>query len=219
MTPPLPRLYLIPGMGADGRLFEGLAREGLKFTVLEFIPAMPGETLREYALRLGAMIDHAEPFIVGGVSLGGIMAGEIAIAMGAEKLLLISSVKHSGEMPPHFKLARWIPVYKIFSGEWLKRHGPRDSRRGLAPWQTKILEDIRTDADDAFITWAVDAVIKWRKSRHLTHPQLLHIHGTRDLMFPGIFLGKRSKIAGGRHVMVVTHAAEILKIARPFLEG
>ncbi len=212
-----PTVYLIPGMGADARLFEGLRMEGLDFVALDFIPAQTGESLRDYALRLGQTIDRSRPFIVGGVSLGGIMAGEIATAMGAEKLWLISSVKHSGEMPPHFKLARWIPVYKLFSGKWLREHGPRDNRRGLADWQRKILDDIRHDADPDFITWAVDAVVHWRKAGRDVHPQVLHVHGTRDLMFPGLFLGARIRIATGRHVMVVTHAREILEVSRQFL--
>jgi hypothetical protein len=213
----VPKIYLIPGMGADGRLFEGLRRAGLDFEVLEFIPALAGETLRAYALRLGGAIDRSRPFIVGGVSLGGIMAGEIATAMGAEKLWLISSLKHSGEMPPHFKLARYFPVYKLISGKWWREHGPRDSRRGLEAWQIKILEDIRHDADPDFITWAMDAVLQWRRSRRDVHAQVLRVHGTRDLMFPGMFLGERVRIRKGRHVMVVRQAEEILAVSREFL--
>jgi hypothetical protein len=206
-------------MGADARLFEGLKREGLEFVPIDFIPALSGETLRDYALRLAAVIDRSQPFVVGGVSLGGLMAGEIATALGAEKLILISSLKHSGEMPPHFKLARWVPVNKLISGKWWREHGPRDNRRGLADWQKKILEDIRHDADPDFITWAMDAVLRWRKARRDVHPHLLHLHGTRDLMFPGIFLGPRIRFATGRHVMVVTHAGEIVREIRRFLEA
>jgi surfactin synthase thioesterase subunit len=73
-----PKLYLIPGMGADARLFEGLRREGLEFEVLEFIPPVKGESLREYALRMGERIDTTKPYVLGGQSLGGTMATEIA---------------------------------------------------------------------------------------------------------------------------------------------
>jgi pimeloyl-ACP methyl ester carboxylesterase len=215
MAATTPRLYLIPGMGADGRLFEGLRRTGLAFEVLEFIPAQEGESLRDYALRLGRGIDATQPFVVGGVSLGGIVAGEIALAMGAQQVILISSVKDSGELPFYFKLGRWLPVHKLFSGGFLKRHGPRASHRGLEPWQSKILSDLRTDADDAFISWATDAVVRWRRAERVA--QTLHIHGTHDLMFPGVFLGERLRVSGGRHVMVVTHAQEIAGEIERFL--
>ncbi len=216
MTVLMPTLYLIPGMGADARLFEGLQREGLAFQALDFIPAIPGESLKEYALRLGEGIDRSRPWIVGGVSLGGIMAGEIALAAGAESLVLISSVKNSTELPFYFKLAKWVPVYKLFSGGFLKRHGPKASHRGLQAWQIKILRDLRTDADDAFISWAIDAIVRWR--RRGQPAQTLHIHGTQDFMFPSLFLGERVVVPGGRHVMVVTHAREIAAEVKRFLD-
>lgn len=200
-------------MGADHRLFEGLHRAGLSFEALDFIPAVKGETLPEYARRMAALVDTSQPFLLGGVSLGGIIAGEMAMALGAEELVLISSVKDSGELPPYFRLAKWLPVHRLFSGGFLKKNSPKAGRRKLAPWQAKILRDLRVDADDAFIEWAVDAVVCWRRR---TQPRrVLHIHGTRDLMFPGVFLRDRIKVPGGRHVMVVTHgdllAGEIRK--------
>ncbi len=215
MSETAPTLYLIPGTGADARLFDGLHRAGLRFETLEFIPAVSGESLKEYALRLGEGIDRSKPFVVGGVSLGGIMAGEIALDAGSDALVLISSVKNSGEMPVYFKLCKWLPVHKLFSGGFLRRNGPRASLKGMAPWQAKILRDLRTDADDDFVAWAVDALVRWR--RRGEPARTFHIHGTRDFMLPGIFLGKRIKVRGGRHVMVVTHAEEIVTEIRRFL--
>lgn len=214
---PQPKIYLIPGMGADARLFEGLLREGLDFEVLEFIPPLSRETLPDYAQRLARSIDVHQPFIIGGVSLGGVMATEIAHAHAAQGLLLISSVKHAGEFPLYFRLGRYLPLHRLFSGGFLRRHGPRASRKHLPDWQQVILRDLRRDADDAFIEWAIHAVIHWR-GRHL-HPNCLHIHGTRDFMLPGLFLGRRVSVPGGRHVMVVTHARQIVSIIHRWLKS
>lgn len=205
-----PTIYFIPGLGADGRLFEALKRKGLPFKVLEFITPRQSETLSEYALRLGEGIDRSRPFIVGGVSLGGILAMEVDRHYGAQKVLLISSVKHSGEFPFYFKFFRYIPVHRLFSGQFLKTYAPRENRRRMPQWKADILEQMRQDADPVFVKWAVDAVVRWRFRERPQH--VVHIHGTRDLMFPGLLLGPRVKIKKGGHVMVLTREEEVIEV-------
>jgi pimeloyl-ACP methyl ester carboxylesterase len=226
---PHPKLYFIPGMGADGRLFEGLKREGLEFEVIEFIPPIKGESLREYALRLAEKIDTSKPFVLGGQSLGGVMATEIAQVLKPEKLILISSVKHSREFPFYYKLGRYLPVHRLFSGRWFVQHGPRARVRHLPEWQRDILKGMRRDANAEFVEWAVNAVVNWRSvgaSKRLAlesgclkvgNIDCLHIHGTRDLVLPGVFVRGRIKVRHGQHVMVLTHAKEIVAEILRFL--
>ena len=204
-----PKLYFIPGMGADYRLFEGLRREGLDFEVLEFIPAKKKETLGEYALRLADKIDQNEAYVIGGVSLGGTMATEIALHLQPQKLILISSAKRSSELPPYFRLCRYLPVHLLFSGRFMAKNGPRAHRRTMEPWQADILDDMRKEADSDFIEWAVNAIVNWKQKAMPRN--YIHLHGTRDFMLPGLFVGNRKKYKGGKHVMVLTtHAAEIV---------
>ena len=213
--PAQPKLYLIPGMGADARLFEGLRREGLEFEVLEFIPAIPGESLRAYALRMGERIDTTKPYVLGGQSLGGTMATEIASVLQPEKLILISSLKNSREFPPYFKLGRYLPLHRLGSGKFWKEKGPRAGLKRSPQWQAKILKDMRNEASADFVEWAVNAVVNW-KSDYL-HPNCLHIHGTRDFLLPGAFVRGRVAVPGGRHIMVLTHAREVVAEIRRFL--
>ncbi|MEM0995614.1 MAG: alpha/beta hydrolase [Bacteroidota bacterium] len=209
---PHPKIYLIPGLGADGRLFTGLREAGLEFEVLEFIPPHKGESLHDYAGRLAAPIDATQPFIIGGVSLGGILSVEVAFHKRPAQVLLISSVKNSREFPFYFKLNRYLRLHRLFSGKFFKRFAPRDPRRGMAPYKCEILDQMRRDADPWFVQWAVDAVIHWRRKEAPT--DTLHIHGTRDLMFPGLLLGERHKIRKGSHVMVLNREPEIMEILR-----
>jgi pimeloyl-ACP methyl ester carboxylesterase len=205
-----PRIYLIPGLGGDGRLFTGLREEGLDFEVLEFIEPIKGESIGEYAARLARPIDPNEPFIVGGVSLGGIISVEVARQLQPEKVVLISSVKNSREFPFYFQMFRYLPVHRIFSGKFYKKYAPRDSRKGIPDYKYQLLDAMREEADPWFVEWAVDAVVRWRQPES---PQnLVHIHGTRDLMFPGILLGKRHKVPKGRHVMVLAQSDEVMSI-------
>jgi pimeloyl-ACP methyl ester carboxylesterase len=214
---PHPKIYLIPGLGGDGRLFTGLKEEGLEFEVLEFIDPIPGESIHEYAGRLSQGIDPGEPFVVGGVSLGGIISLEVARHTRPERVLLISSVKSSRELPLYFKMFRYLPVHRAISGEFYKKYAPRDSRKGIPEYKFKILNDMRMEADPRFVEWAVNAVVHWK--RREVPENVIHIHGTRDLMFPGLFLGPRHKVPGGRHVMVLAQADEVTLLVRELLQG
>lgn len=210
-----PKIYLIPGLGGDYRLFTGLREEGLQFEVLEFIAPVKGESLVEYAGRLSQGIDQSQPFMVGGVSLGGIMALEVARYVSPEKIILISSVKNSREFPFYLQMFRYLPLYRPFSGEFYKKHAPRDSRKGMPAYKYDLLDAMRTDADPVFVKWAVNAVVNWK--RRETPENVIHIHGTRDLMFPGMLLGPRHKIPKGRHVMVLSQADEVMALLRELI--
>ena len=197
-TPPL---YLIPGLGADYRVFAGLKDQGLDFQVLEFIEPKKKESLREYALRLAEGIDTSQPFMLGGMSLGGIMATEIAKVHRPEMMIMLSSVPSSREIPFYFRMFRYLPIQRLMSGKFMKAVTPRS--RPDDPAVKQSLRDQRIDADPAFIKWAVEAVVYWR-NREIPDP-MIRIHGTRDLMFPGILCGPRTKIPKGTHVMILAN--------------
>jgi hypothetical protein len=57
------RLYLIPGMGVDGRLFERQRGLPLDVRVIEWIEPRGEEGFSEYAQQMAEGIDTTEPFI------------------------------------------------------------------------------------------------------------------------------------------------------------
>lgn len=202
----LPRTYLIPGLGADRRLFRGLEEAGMEFEVLEFIDPKPQESLAEYGARMAQRIDPNEPFLLGGVSLGGMISMEVAKHVQPEKLILISSVKTSREFPFYFRAFRYLPVQRAIPANWLRLLAPRNPFK-MEAYKRKILLDMRREMDPRFIKWAINAAVQWRNAE--VPDQIIHLHGTRDLMFPGILLGKRTKLPRGSHVMVLNRAEEV----------
>lgn len=201
----LPKIYFIPGLGADQRVFTKLKELGLEFEVIEFIEPIPGESLPDYALRLSEPIDKSQPFILGGMSLGGIMTMEIAKVLNPELIIIISSVTTSREFPFYFQTFRYLPLHRILPAKFLKRMAPQSRPKDESV--RFLLKGQRRDADPHFIKWAIGAVVHWRNKEVPEH--LIRLHGTRDLMFPGILCGPRTKISKGTHVMVLSKAQEV----------
>jgi len=63
------KIYAIPGLGADKRVFEYLHLD-YELVALEWIQPQKRENLKNYALRLAKSIDTSEPYGILGVSFG-----------------------------------------------------------------------------------------------------------------------------------------------------
>ncbi len=88
------RIFLITGFALDKRAFSTLELPLENFILVDFIPFEAQDTLKSYALRLAEKVGFSPEDMIGGVSLGGMLALEIAAHFGAKKILLISSCSH-----------------------------------------------------------------------------------------------------------------------------
>ncbi|RZK26188.1 MAG: hypothetical protein EOO63_15015, partial [Hymenobacter sp.] len=66
--------YLIPGLGADERVFRGLRLPGPAVVLPWLVPQSPTEPLRHYAARLAEAVPLHQPCWLVGVSFGGLLA-------------------------------------------------------------------------------------------------------------------------------------------------
>lgn len=212
-NPPFP-LYLLPGLGGDRRMYAPLRSE-LEFEVVEFIRPVKGESMRSYATRMAETIPENGPFIIGGVSFGAMVALEIAEIRKAREAVVISSVKDSREFPFYFKLFRYMPLHKLLPGEFFRRFHPR-SNDWKKPQAGAILRSMHKDADPWLIKWAVDRSIYHRR-KSLPCPTV-HIHGSKDRLFPSSFVRDRKIIKGGNHVMILSRAPEVADLLKAHWE-
>jgi pimeloyl-ACP methyl ester carboxylesterase len=208
------RIYLIPGMGADARMYEPQLRVLPNCLVLEHQAPLPGETIREYAQRFAAHIDTSEPFILVGTSLGGMISIELSKILKPDKVILISSVKHRGELPAWMRAMKHLNLHKLISGRRFIKVSILGAQKLLMKRDTRIARliiDMHTDADPAFIEWAMNAVINWEAPAD-HRDDVIHIHGTRDSLFP--YKNARGAIAvkGGTHIMGLTQAHDVNRI-------
>ncbi|MET0636186.1 MAG: alpha/beta hydrolase [Chitinophagaceae bacterium] len=207
------KVYFISGLGADKRVFSYLDLSFCEPVYIDWIEARPGETLAQYATRLRQLIPDEAPVVVG-LSLGGMIATEMAKQDERVRCIIISSNKLASEFPPHLKMFRRLPFHKVIPGVVLKKYqnvytsifGVKD------PEQRKLIYQIVADSDMKFVKWAITAILKW--DNKVIPANLVHIHGTADRLLPY----RRAKvdyiIEGGSHVMTLDKAEQISVIMK-----
>jgi len=205
-------VYLIPGLGGDKRMYAGQLTRFPRTKVIEFIRPLKNESIASYAKRLAEGIDTSQPFILVGVSLGGILAQEIANIYPPKKTIIISSVKSRQELPLWMRIFKFFPIQKVIPGKvylwafmvlvWLKTLISRTNS------VIANLKNMARDADPFFVSWGVNQVINWQ------HPikdfKVYHIHGNKDILFPiGRIAHVGTVVDKGTHAMILTHVREI----------
>lgn len=196
-------VYFLSGLGADKRAFAGI-RLPDKFIPhhIDWIRPEKKELLPAYARRLAKVIDSSQPFVLIGLSFGGIVAIEINKFLKAEQIIIISSVSTRSQLPPHHRQAGLFQFYRILPYWFFKTANP------LNYWifgaRTKdekvLLKQILKDMDTEFLKWAIGRLTTW--DNKVKPENLYHIHGTADMLMPILFVKPDLKIKKGGHLMV-----------------
>ena len=95
-------IYCISGLGADEGVFQYLDLSFVKPVFINWISPLKNETLSAYALRLQQKFIHEESPVIVGLSLGGMVATEIAKSNPSAKVIIVSSAKTKKEIPFYF---------------------------------------------------------------------------------------------------------------------
>ena len=205
-------IFLFPGLGADSRLFAHTYIPGAITKVMEMRAPLRHETLKDYCKSMLRDIPPDEKLVFIGVSFGGILAQEISKLRPVERIILVSSVSSRRQFPRAFVLLRIFPIFKILPGKWLKRLIVWIGRTFTHKSETeeKLFETMVRDADTGLIRWGIHQTIHWKKSSPL--PGVIHIHGSRDPLFPCEKIKPDYVIEGGEHFIIFQRAEEINKL-------
>jgi hypothetical protein len=213
-------MYMIPGLGADKRMYTSQLRVFPHAQVLEHLAPVKGQTLREYAHRFIPLIDTTQPFILLGTSLGGMVSVELAHVLNPEKVILLASVKNRNELPYFIRAMRYLKLHKPIPGSAYIRLnnllGNRLAGRGEGKI-AKLIVEMAADCNPAFIEWAVDAVIHWQPP--VEYPKnIIHLHGTADMLFPYSRIANGIAVKNGSHVMNISIPAEVNRLLLEAIE-
>ncbi len=211
------KVYFIPGIGADYRLFLHLRLpEGYEPAYIHWIPPIKKERLSDYAYRLVQQIDTTEPFILAGLSLGGIMAVEIAKRVPPVCTILISSVPISDDLPKLYRVAGALQLHRLIPASLLKlatmvKHSLW--MRNAAG--RRLMRQVIRAGDNRFIRWALVAVLKWKNE---TIPQpYYHIHGSRDEIFPIRLTSPTHIVPKGGHMFLISQPEAVNNLLHEIL--
>ncbi|MEM8899730.1 MAG: alpha/beta hydrolase [Bacteroidota bacterium] len=218
MTLAQPIIYLLPGQGADERLFNKIRIEGeYAIQPIEYVDPEKGMSMSDYAHLLADQIDSSQPSILIGVSLGGMLATELADLIPVEKVVIISSAKGKMELPPRYTLQRKLPLYKIVPGQ-LIRFGARVLQPILEPAgkeNNHLFQQMLQDKSSRFLKEATAMILEWERTTH--SDKIIHIHGDKDHTLPIKHINYDHLIEGGEHVMVMTRAEELNELLKKIL--
>ena len=209
-------IYCISGLGTDERIFSKLRPVGY---CLEYIPQIlpgPQESLREYAGRLAEFIKEDNAILMG-VSFGGMLGIEISKIRPLQKLIIISGIKSSDEMPRWMKVAGKLKLNRVLPVRSYKFTERIDNNRlGITTDEERELaKALREAADREHIEWAVNEIFNWRNS--WIPDNVVHIHGDKDRIFPVGKIKADFIIRGATHLLIYNRADEVNKCIRKIL--
>ena len=211
------KVYFISGLGGDKRVFSFLDLSFCDPVFIEWIKPLKKESLESYARRLLETIPEKNPTIVG-VSFGGMLTTEMAKTNPAIKAIIISSNKTAKEFPRYLRVGKYFPAYQwipakianhsAYAIKWIVGRNGKE--------QKKVLLQIIRSMDVAFAKWCIYAIMHWKNKE--VPKNVIHIHGTGDILLPYRKVRADYTIKKGNHVMVMDSHPEISALLKKLIE-
>ena len=197
-------VYFIPGLGASSRIFEHIKLPPEKFQMhfLEWFIPEKGMSFEDYAQKMAEEIRHDQPVLIG-VSFGGMLAQEMAKLLTVEKVIIISSIKQKSEMPKRLLFAKYTKVHRLLP-TGLVNNVELLAKYAFGETVTKRLslyEQYLGIRDKYYLDWSIDKIVHWGQKSY--PPDLVHIHGDRDAVFPVGPIENYLRVKGGTHTMIL----------------
>lgn len=208
-------IYFLSGLGANYSAFKYLSFPPAVQTVfIDWLKPEKNESIKSYAKRIAAKINTAEPFILVGLSFGGMLATEVIEFVQPQKTILISSAARRQELPLYYRLAGTLGINKLFPAAVIKK-GNRliNWVMGVSAVKDKdLVSEILKASDPVFSKWAINEIVNWKRT---TAPEnIVRIHGDKDKVLPIINFIPHHLINAGGHFMIANRAAEISAILK-----
>lgn len=211
------RLILLPGLGSTSAVFAHQRKAfGDRLETPDFIPHHLSESVAAYAQRWAKQLSRPQddrPVFLGGVSLGGMFAQEMAMHLEPRPraVFLIASTRRAdsvsslmqlaevcGRFVPTGSVSKTLPLLKL---GFALREGLDDDDKG------RLMQGAR-EVDPAMTKWASNAAVGWAGFTPPTdYPPIHQIHARHDwvLKAPADQQGVQW-IDGNSHLIHMTQA-------------
>lgn len=214
-------VYFIPGLGTGPRIFEYVSLPEEKFDLhyLDWlVPESQDESLAHYAKRMADEIKDELPVLIG-VSFGGILAQEMRKLIPVRKTIIISSLRSQAEFPRRLKWMRLLRLYRLLPTRKLSNIDDftRFSFHQTVKKKAELYNRYMSVRNEKYLNWAIKTILHW-KEREVAD-DIVHIHGTRDEIFPIRYVRDCIPVEGGTHAMIITKAKKISTLIMKTLDS
>ena len=213
-------IYFLGGLGVDKRIFQKVILPP-EYTIhhIDWMKPLYKESMNHYAKRLSEAIDQTQPFILVGLSFGGMMAVEMNQFIKPQKTILISSAATAKNLPPYFKFFRLLQLHKIVLYSFFKKSNRiLDYFFGTHTKEEKnLFSTILKETEPSILKWSIEAILTWESK--VIPENLVSIHGSADKILPIRFMSPHYTVSGGGHFMVYNKAKEISSMLQTVLSG
>lgn len=196
----------MPGMAASPSIFERiqLPSDIFEMHFLEWLVPEKEETIEKYAQRIAKGIIHENVILIG-VSFGGLLVQEMKRFVNPRMVIIISSVKSNRELPRRMKIAKTTKAYKLIPTKLLENIDNLTKftfGSSILKQRLKLYEKFLAVRDKAYLDWAIEQIINWQRTE--VDPEVIHIHGDDDEVFPIKHIKNAIVVKGGTHIMILT---------------
>lgn len=213
------RIIFFSGMGADQRAFQFLDLGDIERVYVTWIEPEDDETLRDYSARLVKDMEFYEDDVVIGLSMGGMVAQEVAAMHHVSKVILISSLRSGETLQPLFTAAQKLKLMRLMQKDLLRNTIVKGARifLPLNDKRLQVIVDMLDRFSGHYYKWAMNAVLNWQGAD--ARCPVYHVHGSKDEMFPLSQVRDAVIIDKGTHLMIVTKPKEVSKQVKVFLDS
>lgn len=215
-------IYYVSGLGADEKTLEMLQLPaGYEFKHIAWKEPLKQESLQDYAFRMAQEVDTAKPFILMGLSFGGIMVQEMNRYIHPEKTILISTVESRQELPLLMRFSAQTHLHKLIPATFFTNDRILSYTffRNIYFKNKKMLDlnHFFVVRDAHYLRWSIHQIVNWNSD--LKVDNLYHIHGDKDVVFPHHLLkGNVLIIPKGNHLMIYQKGKAVSQKLREILE-
>lgn len=198
-------VYFMPGLAATSAIFDNikLPEDDFEMIKLDWIHPLKGETLIHYSKRLAESVTKKDPVLIG-VSFGGVIVQEMARIIPVSKVIIISSAKCNAEFPLRMRIARFGGLYKLLPTSLLSKVQNFEKipiATNAIRKKLKLYDRYMGMHDPEYLDWAIKELLLW--DRFEADPEVVHIHGDLDEVFPVKYIKDYTVIKGGTHIMIL----------------
>ena len=214
------KIFLVPGLGYDHRIFDRLTISVGQAVPIAWIDPIRGEKIADYAARLFASLPpEDEDVVLIGHSFGGVVSQEIATQRRISKVILISSIQERKEMSRSMRWVKPLGLYRLFTrGICLRTVKYWGAAHGFPTKEDQeLFKSMVGKCSNRYLQWALRTLSGWHAPVVPVRTKVFRIHGGKDKTFPAKYINPVDALVEfGNHILLYDQAervSELLELA------